>query len=98
MNLFILLTVEVLLSHMILKHLYDAMKPGYSKLIIRDLVLPDTGVTEHQASFDMALMAFNSGIERSTSQWRKLLEGAGFKVTGIWGWLDKEGIVEAEVP
>lgn len=73
------------------------MTPGYSKLIIHDLVLPDVGASTTQANFDMAMMTINSGMERSAHQFTQLLENAGFKVTSIWSFPDKDGIVEAEV-
>ncbi|KAL5119044.1 hypothetical protein ACEQ8H_002968 [Pleosporales sp. CAS-2024a] len=81
----------------ILAQLRSAMTPGYSKLVIHDLVLPDVGATDVQARFDMAMMTINSGMERSKLQFTQLLESAGFKVTTIFTWLDKDGIVEAEV-
>lgn len=73
------------------------MTPGYSKLLIHDLILPDVGVTEIQARFDLTMMTFNSGMERSRKEWTKLLEDAGFNVLGLWEHLDVDGIVEAEV-
>ncbi|KAF2184635.1 sterigmatocystin 8-O-methyltransferase [Zopfia rhizophila CBS 207.26] len=84
--------------HLLLKRLYDAMVPGYSKLLIHDLILPDTGAVEIQARFDLTMMTFNGGMERSRSQWKKLLEDSGFKVLGLWEHFDADGIVEAEVP
>ncbi|KAH7122681.1 sterigmatocystin 8-O-methyltransferase [Dendryphion nanum] len=81
----------------ILKHLREAMQPGYSKLLIHDLILPDTGAAEFQARFDLTMMTFNSGMERSGREWTVLLENAGFKVTGIFEHFDADGIVEAEV-
>jgi hypothetical protein len=43
------------------------------------------------------MMSINSGMERSAHEFTGLLESAGFKITGIWSFPDKEGIVEAEV-
>ncbi|KAF2115133.1 S-adenosyl-L-methionine-dependent methyltransferase [Lophiotrema nucula] len=83
--------------HMILKQLREAMTPGYSRLLIHDLILPDTGAAEYQARFDLTMMTFNSGMERSRSQWRKLMEEAGFKMLGLWEHFDADGIVEVEV-
>ncbi|KAH7386795.1 putative O-methyltransferase [Phaeosphaeria sp. MPI-PUGE-AT-0046c] len=81
----------------ILKYLRDAMTPGYSKLIIHDLVLPDMEVSEMQARFDLAMMTINSGMERSAQQFTELLAEAGLKVTSVWSWPDKDGVIEAEV-
>jgi hypothetical protein len=83
--------------HRILKQLHDAMTPGYSRLLIHDLILPDVGAAEFQARFDLTMMTFNSGMERSREEWTKLLEDAGFRVLGLWEHLDADGIIEAEV-
>ncbi|KAF1915348.1 sterigmatocystin 8-O-methyltransferase [Ampelomyces quisqualis] len=81
----------------ILAQVRKAMTPGYSKLVVHDLVLPDTGASELQARFDLAMMTINSGMERSALQFRELLASAGFKVTGVWSREEGDGIVEAEV-
>lgn len=82
---------------LMLEQLRAAMTPGYSKLLIHDLVLPDIGATEIQARFDLVMMTFNAGMERSEREWTKLLEESGFKITGVWGFPDRDGIVEAEL-
>jgi hypothetical protein len=81
-----------------LAHLKAAMIPGYSRLLIHDLILPDVGAVEIQARFDITMMTFNSGMERSKSEWTKLLQDAGFRVLGLHEHFDADGIVEAEVP
>jgi hypothetical protein len=73
------------------------MVPGYSKLLIHELILPNTGATEMQARFDIVMMTINGGMERSRNQWIKLLEDAGFCNIKLYEHLDHDGIVEAEV-
>jgi hypothetical protein len=73
------------------------MVPGYSKLLIHELILPDTGAAEIQARFDLVMMTFNGGMERSKSQWTKLLNDAGFVNITLWEHLDHDGIIEAEI-
>ena len=73
------------------------MTPGYSKLLIHELILPDTGAAEIQARFDLVMMTFNGGMERSKAQWSKLLEDAGFVNVKLWEHGDADGIIEAEV-
>lgn len=83
----------------ILRELHGAMRPGYSKLLIHELVLPDEGATRTQCELDMLMMAFNSGLERSKSQWMKLLSEAGFEVVNVWQeYPEYDGIIEAMVP
>lgn len=82
----------------ILTELRSAMRPGYSKLLIHEAILPDSGATRTQCEFDMVMMAVNGGLERSKSQWTALLMEAGFEVVKFWGkYADSEGIIEAVV-
>ncbi len=74
------------------------MIPGYSKLLLHELILPDQGASSFQAMLDLTMMAFNGGMERSGKQWRLLLETAGFEVVKLWiPDEDADGIVEAIV-
>ncbi|KAI1387644.1 putative O-methyltransferase [Hypoxylon trugodes] len=82
----------------ILRNLIPAMKKGYSKLLICDVVLPPTGTNIYQATMDINMMAHLSAYERSESRWRKLITEAGFNVIKIW--MDArryEGVIEAEL-
>ncbi|KAK4496566.1 hypothetical protein PRZ48_012546 [Zasmidium cellare] len=82
----------------ILEPIVKAMKRGYSKLLIHDLVLPDAGVTSYQARWDMTMMTFNAGMERSRSQWQSLLSAAGLEIVQFCHGPDGEdadGLVEA---
>lgn len=74
------------------------MTPGYSRLLLHELILPEQGASSFQAMLDLVMMAFNGGMERSGKQWRLLLEKAGFEIVKLWlpeG--DGDGIVEAMV-
>jgi hypothetical protein len=51
--------------HHILKHIRDAVTPGYSKLTVHDRVLTDMEASEMQVRFDIAAMTTDSGVERS---------------------------------
>lgn len=75
------------------------MTPGYSKLLLHELILPNQGASPFQATLDLAMMTFNAGMERSQKQWRLLLETAGFEVVKFWvPDEDADGIIEAIVP
>lgn len=72
------------------------MTPGYSKLLLHELILPDQGASSFQSILDLTMMTFNGGMERSQKQWRLLLERAGFEVIKFWiPEEDADGIVEA---
>lgn len=60
------------------------MTKGYSKLLINDMILPDTDCSFLQASYDITMMAIHTGMERSRSQWTALLDEAGFEVVRFW--------------
>ena len=72
------------------------MKPGYSKLLIHEMIIPEQGASKFHAMLDLTMMAFNSGMERTERQWTELLNEAGFKVVKCWtAEADADGIVEA---
>ena len=78
------------------------MKPGYSKLILNEIVLPDKGAPLQMALWDMQMMVMVGGRERTEREWRQLLGCVGLEVVGIWqppatmgGGSGGEGIIEA---
>lgn len=73
------------------------MVPGYSKLLIHELILPNTGAAEIQARFDLVMMTLNGGMERSRTQWTRLLQDAGFCNIKLYEHFDHDGIIEAEI-
>ncbi|KAI1307476.1 putative O-methyltransferase [Xylaria venustula] len=81
----------------ILAGLKTAMKPGYSKLLLHEMIIPEVGASKFHAMLDMTMMAFNSGMERTKRQWEELLNKAGLKVVRFWDppQDDADGIVEA---
>ncbi|KAK2879395.1 hypothetical protein FQN49_000913 [Arthroderma sp. PD_2] len=81
----------------ILEKVALAMTPGYSKLLLHEMIVLDQGASQFQAQLDMTMMAFNGGMERTKQQWSTLLEKAGLKVVEFWDPLEEggDGIVEA---
>lgn len=55
-----------------------------SRLLIEELVLPDTGVDFKCSHLDILMMLYHSGMERSESQWRQLIDSVGLEVVKIW--------------
>jgi hypothetical protein len=82
----------------ILRNLKPAMKPGYSRLLINDWVIPDRGAALYPALLDINMMVLFSGMERSESQWRALLESEGFEVVKFWSVPGTEACIEAVIP
>lgn len=82
----------------ILKNLRGAMKRGYSKVIINEFILPDTGCSFYPASLDWVMLGLHASADRTAGQWKELLETGGFKIDKIWmppG--NGEGVIEASV-
>ena len=68
----------------ILANVVPAMKPGYSKLLINENVIPSTNAYWETTSLDIIMMADFASTERTETQWRALVESAGLKITKIW--------------
>ncbi|KAF1915254.1 S-adenosyl-L-methionine-dependent methyltransferase [Ampelomyces quisqualis] len=77
----------------ILKNIIPAMTPGYSKLLIKELLIPDRNAPWALTSLDVNVMQSLSGQERTEKQFRSLLESVGFKVDGMWGHPDAIDVV-----
>ncbi|KAF2123485.1 S-adenosyl-L-methionine-dependent methyltransferase [Dothidotthia symphoricarpi CBS 119687] len=67
----------------ILRNVAAAMTPGFSRLIITDMVVDNVGAAREMAWEDLNMMTIG-GIERTERQWRDLLGDCGFKIHKIW--------------
>lgn len=85
-------------SHKILTNVRAAMTPGYSKLLLYDMVIPDRGAQGNSTGLDLIMMSLFAACERTEKGWKELLEGAGFRVESIWP-VDKgsESLIECVV-
>lgn len=84
---------------LILNNIKQAMKPGYSKLIIEEFILPDKDAPSLACMTDLAVMVFSAGLERNRQRWTDLMTLTGLRILQFWvpkG--DGMGIIEAEVP
>lgn len=76
------------------------MTPGHSRLLLNEMILPDTGCPAFYAAADITMMCVLGAMERSESQWRELLSSAGLRLVKFWyskDRKDREGIIEAVV-
>ncbi|KAM0261377.1 hypothetical protein ACHAQJ_002228 [Trichoderma viride] len=81
----------------ILKHVAAVMKPGYSKVLINDIVLPAMGASCYQTALDCFMLQL-SGKERTEAVWEKVINEAGMKVVKIWpDGRGYESLIEAEL-
>ncbi|KAK1673888.1 S-adenosyl-L-methionine-dependent methyltransferase [Colletotrichum godetiae] len=84
----------------ILKQIKAAMKPGYSKLLINENVIPSTGAWWETSALDMVMLTLFCSKERTEGDWYHLLEKmAGLKIVKIWS-VGKgvESLIEVERP
>lgn len=68
----------------ILSQIAAAMRKGYSKLLIKDMVIPDRGAYWLMTTMDVEIMQSLAGMQRTDSQWRALLATVGLEVVGIF--------------
>ncbi|KAK3704893.1 hypothetical protein LTR37_013584 [Vermiconidia calcicola] len=79
----------------ILTSLKPGMKPGWSRILLNEIVIPEQGAGWFETSVDMLMMAVHGARERRESEWRALVEGVeGLRVRRVW---DVEGAVEKVV-
>ncbi|KAI0469327.1 S-adenosyl-L-methionine-dependent methyltransferase [Xylaria cf. heliscus] len=78
----------------------EAMKPGYSKFLVHEHVVPPTGPDYEQTALDLIMMTNFGAKERSPAQWSDLLEKkCGLKIVKIWTPINGiESVVECELP
>ncbi|KAL8738332.1 MAG: hypothetical protein Q9181_000875 [Wetmoreana brouardii] len=82
----------------ILRSTIAGMKPGYSKILIDDLVLPDVGVPPKGAFFDLSMMALETGTERTLQEWHDLLGSVGLRIKKVWSSeVALQSVIEAEL-
>ncbi|OLN82370.1 Demethylsterigmatocystin 6-O-methyltransferase 8 [Colletotrichum chlorophyti] len=82
----------------ILARVTAAMKPGYSKLLVNENVLPPTGANWQTTALDLMMMTLFSSRERTEEQWRNLLESAGLRIIKIWSKGEGvESLIECEL-
>ena len=84
----------------ILQQLKDALRPGYSKILLCDTIMPDrvADVRPIAAAMDLNMMSHFAALERTEKQWRALLERAGLRWVGVWQTKGLgQGVIEVEV-
>ena len=76
----------------ILSQLKPALKPGYSRILLDDIVIPEEKAGWFETSLDLLMMQVHSAQERREREWMGLVDGVGgLRVRRIW---DLEGAVD----
>lgn len=82
----------------LLANLRPAMKPGYSKLLINEYVIPAVKANWQATSLDIIMMADQSSRERTAGEWEAMLTKAGFKICKIWSSpIGGQALIECEL-
>ncbi|KAJ1329744.1 demethylsterigmatocystin 6-O-methyltransferase [Microdochium nivale] len=82
----------------ILKNLKPALKPGYSRVLLNEIVLSEENPTLAATSMDMMMLAHMNVRERTEVHWKKIIEGAGLKIIKIYHFPGSaESLIEAEL-
>ncbi|KAI6716085.1 O-methyltransferase [Diplocarpon mali] len=76
-----------------------AMKKRYSRILINDQVLPNTGAGLHPAVLDLTMMTYFHAMERTERQWRRMLDAVGVDIVRIWRFEGggTEAVIEAQI-
>lgn len=64
----------------VLRAIVPAMKPGYSKILICDVVMEDEGAHWLQTTLDIMMMTALAARERTRTEFRTLAESCGLKL------------------
>lgn len=83
----------------IIERVKAVIKPGYSRLLVNEHIIPAMGANWEATYLDMYMMALLSSQERSEADWKYLLEDrCGLRVCNFWNpGNGVEGIVECEI-
>ncbi|KAI2780782.1 putative O-methyltransferase [Daldinia loculata] len=82
----------------ILEQLRPAMKLGYSKLLVNEIIVPDRNPTWPVTSMDQLVFVLGAMGERTEARWEDILKRAGFKVVHIYSYeMGSESLIEAEL-
>ncbi|KAL4955512.1 S-adenosyl-L-methionine-dependent methyltransferase [Aspergillus filifer] len=67
----------------ILSRIRDAMSED-SVLLLNETLVAEEGVSLYDAWMDMTMLALMSSLNRTETQWKTLLEKAGFELVKVW--------------
>ncbi|KAI1380465.1 putative O-methyltransferase [Hypoxylon crocopeplum] len=82
----------------ILEQLRPAMKLGYSRLLINEIIVPDRKPTWPVTSMDQLVFVLGAMRERTEAHWDNILKGAGFRIVRTYNYeMGSESLIEAEL-
>jgi hypothetical protein len=82
----------------ILQSLKPALKPGYSRVLLNEIVLSEENPTIAATSMDMMMLAHLAVRERTEMEWKVILRKAGLRFLKVYRYPGvAESIIEAEL-
>lgn len=83
----------------VLKRIKEAMKPGYSRLLLNEHVMPQDGAYWETSALDMVMLTLFSSEERTMPAWQHLLEvRAGLRIVQVWeGGKGVQNVIECQL-
>ena len=84
----------------ILDNIKAAMEPGYSVLLIDEIVLPEVGASYVSTAMDLTMMGAFASMERTEAEWRALISEAGLELvrTYTYNALEHESVMDIRLP
>ncbi|KAF2677132.1 S-adenosyl-L-methionine-dependent methyltransferase [Lentithecium fluviatile CBS 122367] len=79
----------------ILRRLRQACKPGYSKVLIHEQVVPEVGASAELAVEDITMMALCGVGERTEKEWTDIVQNAGLNLLAVYP--PKDGVSESVI-
>lgn len=82
----------------ILEAIKPALKAGYSRILISELVVPPRDADWRVTGMDLLMMVLGSVRERTEGEFRDIIEKSGLHVVRVWyGEGGRESLIEAEL-
>ncbi|KAJ5161069.1 hydroxyindole O-methyltransferase [Penicillium capsulatum] len=82
----------------ILQNLVPALKKGYSRVLLNEIVVSEEKPTLAATSMDMMMLAHFAVRERTEAEWKDILQQAGLKIVNIHTYPGvAESLIEAEL-
>ncbi|KAL4862146.1 hypothetical protein BDV12DRAFT_190624 [Aspergillus spectabilis] len=82
----------------ILQNLVPALKRGYSRVLLNEIVVSEEKPTLAATNMDLMMLAHFAVRERTEREWKEILEKAGLKIVRIWTYPGvAESLIEAEL-
>jgi len=82
----------------ILTALKPALKQGYSKILLNEIVVSEQHASVAATSMDQLMLVLGAMQERTESQWKGLIQQSGLKFVNIWTYPGvAESLIEIEL-